>query len=104
MTDPSDTLVPARFRVLAEASPGLLSRLLEPLAKRDLVPDAVHARREGEMMRAELVLAAMPEGMVPLVAGNLGQVIGVEWVVTERGEVEAPSEAPVDAPGLRAAA
>lgn len=70
----------ARFLVLAEASPGLLSRLLQPLAKRDLTPDAVTALREGELMRAELTLLAMPAGMVQLVAGNLAQVVGVSVV------------------------
>lgn len=72
-----DHLVAARFLVLAEASPGLLSRLLQPLAKRDLVPDHIQARRDGEAMRVEIVLDAMPAGMVHLVAGNLGQVFGV---------------------------
>lgn len=76
MSDP-DLLVPARFVVLAEASPGLLSRLLQPLAKRDLVPDRVQARREGDAMRVEIALDAMPAGMVHLVAGNLAQVVGV---------------------------
>ena len=76
MSDP-DRLVPARFHLLAEASPGLLTRLLQPLAKRDLVPDAVKARREDETMHVEIVLDAMPAGMVHLVAGNLGQVFGV---------------------------
>lgn len=72
-----DTLVSARFVLMAEASPGLLSRLLQPLAKRDLVPDRVTARRLGEMMRVEIGLDAMPAGMVHLVAGNLSQVVGV---------------------------
>lgn len=85
MSDP-DRLVPARFAVLAEASPGLLSRLLQPLAKRDLVPDLVLARREGEMLRVEIALDAMPAGMVHLVAGNLAQVVGVAEV---RGGQEA---------------
>lgn len=86
--------VPARFFVLAEAEPGLLSRLLAPLARRDLVPDAVRAWREGDRMHAELVLEAMPAGMVHLVAGNLSQVIGVQAVRLEAGP----------APTLRAAA
>lgn len=76
MSDPHH-LVAARFLVLAEASPGLLSRLLQPLAKRDLVPDHIQARREGDAMRVEITLEAMPAGMVHLVAGNLGQVFGV---------------------------
>jgi acetolactate synthase small subunit len=85
MLDHADTrLVPARFLVHAEASPGLLTRLLAPLAKRDLVPDAFHARRQDgtDLMRADLVLRAMPAGMVHLVAGNLAQVVGVHSVQT----------------------
>ncbi len=66
-----------RYVVLAEASPGLLPRLLQPLAKRDLTPDSLQARRDGELMRVELLLHAAPAEMVPLVAGNLGQVVGV---------------------------
>ncbi len=91
MTDTD--LVPARFHVRADASPGLLSRLLQPLAKRDLTPDLVHARREGDAMIAELVLMAMPAGMVHLVAGNIGQVIGVLSVRTEPGVVVPPLRA-----------
>jgi hypothetical protein len=85
MTDP-ERLVPARFHLLAEAAPGLLSRLLQALAKRDLVPDLVHARREGETMRVEIALAAMPAGMIHLVAGNMAQVVGVLEI---RGGIEA---------------
>ena len=81
----SASLVPARFVVVAEASPGLLSRLLEPLAKRDLVPDGVRAAhdRATGTMRAEIALHAMPAEMVHLVAGNMGQVIGVQRVRTD---------------------
>ncbi|MCK8787169.1 hypothetical protein M0638_22600 [Roseomonas sp. NAR14] len=76
----SESLVPARFVVVADAFPGLLSRLLEPFAKRDLTPDSVRATRQGEVMRAEIALDGMPEGMLHLVAGNLGQVVGVRSV------------------------
>jgi hypothetical protein len=79
----SDT-VSVRFHVLADACPGLLPRLLQPLAKRDLTPDAFQAQREGEAMRVELLLHAMPAEMVHLVAGNLGQVVGVRSVRTQR--------------------
>lgn len=83
----AEPLVAARFTVLAEASPGLLSRVLEPFAKRDLTPDSLRAVREGEAMRAEVSLNAMPLGMVHLVAGNLGQIIGVRRVEAMEGRV-----------------
>jgi len=74
------------FTVEAWAEPGLLPRLLQPFAKRDLTPDQMHARREGEMLRVELGMAAMPAEMVHLIAGNLGQVIGVTSVTETRHE------------------
>ncbi len=70
-----------RYLILAVASPGLLPRLLQPFAKRDLTPDAMHARREGDLLRVELLLYAAPAEMVSLLAGNLGQVVGVVEVV-----------------------
>ncbi|PWS38930.1 hypothetical protein DFH01_06695 [Falsiroseomonas bella] len=82
-----EPLVAARFTVTAEVSPGLLSRVLEPFAKRDLIPDAVRATRDGAAMRAEVSLTAMPLGMVHLVAGNLGQIIGVRRVEAMEGRV-----------------
>jgi len=72
------------FTVEAFAEPGLLPRLLQPFAKRDLTPDHLQARREGEMLRAEIGMKAMPVEMVHLVAGNLGQVIGVTRVYEAR--------------------
>ncbi len=72
--------VSASFHVLADTCPGLLPRLLQPLAKRDLVADAFHARREGDVTHVEMALHAVPAAMVHLVAGNLGQVVGVREV------------------------
>src|SRR3712207_7474315 len=46
-------LVAARFLVTADASPGLLPRLLQPLAKRDLMADLFHAAREGEVVQVD---------------------------------------------------
>jgi hypothetical protein len=80
-------LVAARFTVTADAFPGLLPRLLEPFAKRDLIPDTVRAVREGAAMRAEISMQAMPRGMVHLVAGNLGQIVGVRRVEAMEGRV-----------------
>ncbi len=65
------------FSLLADPSPGLLPRLLQPFAKRDLSPDQFEAhRREGEV-RVEIRLEAMPAEMVHLVEGNLRAVVGV---------------------------
>lgn len=85
MTDP-EMLVAARFHLLAEASAGLVPRLLQPFAKRDLVPDLLLVRRDGDALRVEIALDAMPAGMVHLVAGNLAQVVGVTDL---RGGIEA---------------
>ncbi len=74
------------FTVDALAEPGLLPRLLQPFAKRDLTPDHMQVRREGEMLRVELGMEAMPLEMVHLIAGNLGQVIGVTRVTEARRE------------------
>jgi len=80
-------LVTARFTVTADASPGLLSRVLEPFARRDLIPDSFRASQDGEAMRAEVALHAMPLCMVHLVAGNLGQIVGVRRVEAMEGRV-----------------
>lgn len=85
MSDFPASLTAARFTVLAEAYPGLLSRVLEPFAKRDLTPDRVRSQREGEYLRTEIALDAMPVEMLHLVAGNLGQVVGVLKVEAMEG-------------------
>lgn len=74
----------ARFTVTAEPSPGLLPRLVEPFARRDLVPDAFEARRQGATTRIDIRMAEMPAEMVHLVQGNLGQVVGVLDVQCEQ--------------------
>jgi acetolactate synthase small subunit len=83
MSDHSMTA--ARFTVVADAYPGLLSRVLEPFAKRDLTPDRVRVQREGNLLRAEVALDAMPAEMIHLVAGNLGQIVGVLKVEAMEG-------------------
>lgn len=75
-----------RFTVQAEADPGLLPRLMQPFAKRDLTPDSFEARKTGAAVRVDIAMASMPAEMVHLVVGNLGQVIGVTQV-THRQEI-----------------
>jgi hypothetical protein len=70
-----------RFTILADAEPGLLPRLLQPFAKRDLVPDALEAERSGDSMRVTLAMHAMPVEVMHLVEGNLRQVVGVREVI-----------------------
>jgi acetolactate synthase regulatory subunit len=72
--------VSVRFMLDAEASPGLLPRVLQPFAKRDLVPDRMWSHRTGDMMHVEVAMEAMPEQEVHLVEGNLRQIVGVRHV------------------------
>ena len=77
-------LAAVRFCVTADASPGLLPRLLQPFAKRDLTPDRFECRRTGGDLRVDITLAAMPAEMVHLVTGNLQQTIGVQGVTCQQ--------------------
>ena len=69
--------VAVRFMLDADASPGLLPRLLQPFARRDLTPDRMWSHRNGTIVHVEIALEAMPTEMVALVEGNLRQVVGV---------------------------
>ncbi len=69
-----------RFLVDADASPGLLSRLLQPYAKRDLIPDRMWSHRAGNTIHVEIAMETMPVEVVHLVEGNLLQVVGVRNV------------------------
>ena len=81
-----------RFLLDADASPGLLPRLLQPFAKRDLIPDRMWSHRSGGTMHAEIALEAMPEEEVHLVEGNLRQIVGVRQVILVRTEAQRPEE------------
>jgi len=80
-----------RFMLDADAEPGLLPRLLQPFAKRDLVPDRMWSHRQRDVLHVELAMDAMPSDLVHLVEGNLRQVVGV------RGVSRAPERALRDA-------
>jgi hypothetical protein len=68
----------------ADASPGLLPRLLQPFAKRDLTPDRMWSHRNGLVVHVEIAVEAMPAEMVALVEGNLRQVVGVHSLTQVR--------------------
>jgi hypothetical protein len=75
-----------RFLLDADASAGLLPRLLQPFAKRDLTPDRMWSHRSGDLVHVEIAMEAMPDEDVHLVEGNLRQVVGVRQVIQVRSE------------------
>ena len=80
VTPEQPSAVFVRFLLDADVSPGLLSRLLQPYAKRDLVPDRMWSHRAGATMHVEIAMEAMPAEVVHVVEGNLLQVVGVRGV------------------------
>ncbi len=84
---PSRDLTTLRYRMTADADPGLLPRVLQVFAKRSLVPEAVRAERlpdglsdGGDFLSLELRVPAMPEARALHVAACLRQTVGVRSV------------------------
>ena len=89
--------VRAYFFVSAPADPGLLSRLIEPVAKLGAVPTRVLASREsgdGTELTVDLRLVGVAPRTADLVGRALRAVVGVRQV---KSVVEA--EAPIEAAG-----
>nr|WP_294512591.1 hypothetical protein [uncultured Rhodopila sp.] len=80
MSDDMNSAVFVRFLLDADPGPGLLPRLLQPYAKRDLVPDRMWSHRSGDTLHVEIAMEAMPAEHVHVVEGNLRQVVGVRSV------------------------
>ncbi|HLJ05909.1 MAG TPA: hypothetical protein VKT26_06540 [Acetobacteraceae bacterium] len=78
--------VAVRFMLDADPAPGLLPRLLQPLAKRDLIPDRMWSHRAGGTMHVEIAMDSMPCDVVHLVEGNFRQIVGVRSVVQVRSQ------------------
>jgi hypothetical protein len=77
--------VRAYYFISAPAHPGLLPRLIEPVAKLGTVPHRVHASREsgdGSELIVDLRLAGIPQRTADLVARALRAVVGVRQVRT----------------------
>ena len=81
MSDDASAALPAAssvlFEVVADFGPGVLPRLLQPLARRNLVPENFAARLEGGALAVEIRLAGVSSEMLGLIEGNLRQVVGV---------------------------
>lgn len=78
-----------RFLLDADASPGLLPRILQPFAKRHLTPDRMWSHRAGDAVHVEVAIEAMPVAEIHLIEGNLRQIVGVRQVVQLRPEARA---------------
>ena len=84
--------VRAYFYVTAPADPGLLPRLIEPVAKLGAVPSRVHAFREsgdGSELSVDLRLGGVAPRTAELVEFALRAVVGVRQVLAVI-EPEAP--------------
>jgi hypothetical protein len=81
MSDDASAALPAGssvlFEVLVDFGPGVLPRLLQPLARRNLVPETFAAKLEGGALAVEIRLAGVPADTLALIEGNLRQVVGV---------------------------
>jgi hypothetical protein len=76
--------VRAYYFVSAPADPGVLPRLIEPVAKLGAVPARVHASREsgdGTELTVELRLAGVTPRTADLVGRALRAVVGVRQVM-----------------------
>ena len=76
--------VRAFFFVTAPADPGLLPRLIEPIAKLGAVPSRVHASREagdGSELTVDLRLAGVAPRTAELVEHALRAIVGVRQVM-----------------------
>ena len=82
----SDELYQAvRFMVEADTSPCLLPRLLQPFARRDLIPDRMWAACDNDGgTHVEIAVLAISIDDARLVEGNLRQIVGVRTVTPVR--------------------
>ncbi len=69
-----------RFLLDADPSPALLPRLLQPFARRDLVPVRMWSHLGPLGMHVEIALSEIDPAEANMVEGNLRQVIGVRQV------------------------
>jgi hypothetical protein len=78
------SFVKALYYVTGEADPGLLPRLIEPVAKMGHVPSRVHASREsgdGSELVVDLRLKGVPARTAKLVEHALRATVGVRQVI-----------------------
>ena len=76
--------VRAFFLITAPADPGLLPRLIEPIAKLGTVPSRIHASRDapdGSELSVDLRLSGVPLRTARLIECALRAIVGVRQVL-----------------------
>lgn len=79
--DPATGPAEARFAVTAAASPGVMPRVLEPFAKRGLVPTEWRSHTDDEKLTIEIRMAAMEPRLAAYIGNCLRQIYLVERVL-----------------------
>lgn len=76
----------ARFSVSAVPTPCLVPRVLQPFAKRGLVPDEFHARSDGERQSIDIRVVGMAPDLAAYIGRCLRQILSVERVLVSAEE------------------
>ena len=74
------------FRLRATQDPGLIARIVEPLAKRGLMPAVLEARCRGmppDQMMVVMQVDDLDPHVQSVIAGTLGAIIGVSSVTID---------------------
>lgn len=80
----ASSTVRALFHVMGPAEPGLLPRLIEPVAKLGHVPSRIHATSEagdGSELSVDLRLREIPPRTAQLIEHALRALVGVRQVI-----------------------
>ncbi|PWC33750.1 hypothetical protein [Azospirillum sp. TSO35-2] len=84
------------FSLVADADPGTLPRVLELVAKRGLVPLALHSRRTGDALAIVLEVADLAQGETDHIGRCLGQIPMVAAVTVTELAATAPLAEPAE--------
>ncbi len=74
----------ACFSIRAVAEPGILPRLIELFAKRNLVPSSVQARligSERDQLAVDLQIDGLDPGLAEIIAETMRQMVSVDRVL-----------------------
>jgi len=68
----------------ASAEIGVLARVIQQLARRDLLPSRLHGTESGDQLLLDLQVPGVSEREGAILAESLRQVVGIEEVLTSR--------------------